>query len=268
MVAGVPKLKSQEIHEELVLLLNEIQVNEFKLKSYERDIEQLFKIKAIDPAQYQMLFAILKYNDKKRIPAIDHARSAIALAPRSYPVLATCIAVFCGFGCVLDVISLIHRLLEISPDSKKNLRNLIGCAQDTMQLKLANSLQERYEKLAINDDIDNTNSPVDKWLSLSLAYSRNTNIADDFYAERLIAAVGAIRNSNFEVLRTTSLILEDGTVSLHYHIDASPKECSQVNFAIADALVEKFDDTGIEHFSIVSRPLTDLHEINNYKDSQ
>lgn len=268
MVAGVPKLKSQEIHADLALLMDGIQVNEFKLKGYERDIEQLFKIHAIDPAQYHMLLALLKFNEKKRLGAIDHARSAIKLAPKSYSVLGTCMAVFNSLGCISDVVSLLPRLLEAAPDTKENLKNILITAQDTLQLNFANDLQERYLKLTINDGVDNSGLPIDKWLSLSLAYSRKTNIPDDFYAERLIAATNAISKSNFDILRVTSLIFEDGTVSLYYYIDASPKECARINFAIADALVEQFEDTGIDHFSVTSRPLTDIPEINTYRASQ
>lgn len=35
------------------------------------------------------------------------------------------------------------------------------------------------------------------------------------------------------------------SVSLDFHVDASPEECAELNFSIADALIERFDDTAM-----------------------
>jgi hypothetical protein len=142
------------------------------------------------------------------------------------------------------------------PDSKTSLKSAIINSQLTLSHSRSAQLLDLIDKLSVNESpVLGTRARLNIMTSKELADAHG--MTDDDLAARLDVAVRAVRGGGREVRRRSVIYLHDGSFISQLYIDADASACAAMNFEIADALVDQFDDPGTEIFSIACRPLAD-----------
>lgn len=258
MVAAVPKLEINEIISELGDLMTRFDASEFEIQKIRKRIGVLWQKSALLPHEYHMAMAMSDVLTGKRQNAEAAVRNSLQLAPKDEVVAMNGLSVYARFCCVQEQIDLMHVICDSFPDNKKILRCAIMHAHDVLQFSFAREILAKFDKLAINDSA--SSYPTKPHFMLTLQAAESFGMSDKDLADRLSTAVAAVRNFGNEVRQTTSLTLDDGSIMLHLHIDADYRQCAEANFAIADALVENFEDTAVELVSIICLPMNVVSE--------
>ena len=254
MLKPAPALKINEFIDELGEMSRTGKVDDFSIRRIERDVRVMLDKKVGDPADWYMVLGIVAYLRGERQQAFDAIQNALRLGPNQMMILCNAALVYGTMGEVRASDLIVRKLISLSLDDKVTMGANVERAYGLLQFELALSLQEQYDKLAINDKTDGLS------VRTSLEYIRPAYkefaMPDSQLLDRLETAVNAVRNSGYEVRRTSSSTLRDGSVMLCLHVDADSDICAELNFAIADALVENYEDTGVALISLITRRLS------------
>lgn len=170
------------------------------------------------------------------------------------------VVVLTGFGNLEKALNLIDRMVELYPDNKQILYRAIMESQCVLSLDRAIRYVKKYQLLSTNDLIPMNPKVIDT-IENSAQQARKYGFADEDLIARLAVSIEAIRGSGFEVVRQARNILRDGSFVSQLFIDADARSCADLTFTVADALVESFQDPGIEVLSIICRPLSDYKHV-------
>lgn len=232
---------------------------ELDLMRIERKTKDLLSNKKGDPAHCHMIFGIIGFLSGDRKKCESGSRNACLLAPGDATVLMNCMLTFTCIGNFSESIAAINAALVRFPDNKQVLACAIMQALQSLQYTLGASIMAQYDKLAINDAIDHLADLRTPFMLLKKT-AESYGMADAQMLERLETAVQTVREHGFEVRRTATTTLHDGSCIYNLFLRADSQTCADTNFHIAESLVEKFDDTGINLFSIVCRPIADFSD--------
>jgi hypothetical protein len=258
MIAPVPKLEINQLINEISAMVSSGNSSDLALRRVEKQTIALFESKAANPAHCHMVLGLVAMMQKDRAKCEKAVKNAIILAPRDSAVLMNGITCLTSMGNTRDAVALIKRMCDQFPDDKEILSYAIIQSHHVLQLSYACTLLCKFDKLAINDPVDliRVRKPLLRAHETAEAYG----MPESELLNRLETAIESVRARGLEVERSSSLTLHDGTFHYQLHIDADSTACAETNFHIADALVEKYEDTGIEFFSVVCRPLADFNE--------
>lgn len=259
MTSAVPARKIDTIMSELNRLLEKCEVDAFQLRRVEGETERLWEAKAISPSEYYVAKAFFAIGRQQRENALYAAKNALRLAPNDPIVQLNVLTVFVGILDIEASLPLMRSMAANQRDNKEIVKSLIIKAADLMQLQLANELFEVFDALSVNDPpaVFFRRGSCEQSLDAMSKYQ----LTDDDLAERIKAAAGALRSASLDVFRNSRRTLSDGSVIYCMHVNADVDKCAEMNFRIADALVEKFDDPCGEFISFFCRPLSDLEEM-------
>jgi len=263
MTSAAPDLALNSILTEIATLVDATDVDHLKLARLERDLAKIWQASAITAADYHMTRALLSMAKRRTQPALDAAREALRWTSGNAIVENNCLTVMTTVMAIDDAIRLIRLIVARHPDDLDALKGAIIKASDVLQFSLAVELLEKFNKLTTN--LDSVSDVRRKHILTCRDAMIRHKLTDEDLAARLKVAVDALRKKNFEAWRSSRLVLDDGCLIYYVHVDADPDRCAELNFDIADALVEEFEDTGADFVSIACRPLADLQSLNVLK---
>jgi hypothetical protein len=93
--------------------------------------------------------------------------------------------------------------------------------------------------------------------------ARVRGISSELRLSLLETAVAAVRSRGFAVRNSYLRHYPDDSLRYEFFIDASAETCGELNFEIAERLVEAFDDCHPEFVTFACRP-SDSYEANDY----
>lgn len=257
MTAPVPARQIESIMSEInSLLTNGAQVDPLKLRRLEVAFEKLWQAKGISPSEYYTTKAFFGIAKRQRKPAMEAAINALQLAPNDPIVQGNILTAFVGMADVSAAIPLMRKMAADHRNDKDFLRLIIVKAADLLQLSMVNELFEIFDNLCINDQHQKFTRRRN-W-ELSLKTMTQCNLSDDALAERIKVAMDAIQAEQFDAFQSSRRHLPDGSIIYSMHVDATADVCAELNFSVADALVENFEDPGGDFIVFNCRPLTDL----------
>lgn len=257
MLNPQPKQKIINIIDNLADMSTQWRSNNFQLLRYKQEINKLLKDKLNDPALCHMALGLISYHLAIREDAENHLKNAVRLAPGE-PIALQNYAVICSsFGSLREANSAVYDLASKFSDRKSAIRCAIIQSFNALQVTKSTFYIEAYLKLVINecDNLPEALFEAVKLLKHSLA---DNKVSEDHLLDLLETAVQSVRRSGREILFTNSMQLRNGTTMYYLYLDADMETCTQADWLIADALVEQYEDTGMEYLSIMCRPLAHL----------
>lgn len=257
MQAQEAPLEITDLHSEVVGIVGHLNADVGRLQQIEVRIHRLLKTtNSPRRACFGALFLIAYgLGDRQKTEAC--IEEVCAEQPLEAGILQNAVAVLVNFGSHSQALELINLMDANFPDSKSSLESAMINTQIALLPSLSVAFLERLDKLTVNEaPVFGPRHRMNLMTSLHLAKAHG--MTDDDLSARLDAAVRAIRDGGKEVRRENMIFLHDGSFISQLYIDADAAACATMNFEIADALVEQFDDPGAEVFSIACRPLADF----------
>lgn len=255
MQTAQPKTKIQDFLEKLSVMIKSASADEFTLLRIERETRDLLNKKIGDPAELYMVLSIVAYLKRDRKLAIDTMSNALALAPNNISILSSASVVYGAMGEVKLANSVLRKISALTPDDKSYVLENFGRAFSLCQIELAINLLEQFDKLTVNDPPKYIilRTPL---LAMTQSF-KEVGLSEGEYLDRQETAVEAVRENGYEVCHTSCVTGDDqGSFIITFHIDADEDVCAQVNFSIAEALIEKHENTGMDLVTINTRPLS------------
>lgn len=259
MIAAVPKLKIHEIFEAVSVMAQELNANDFALRLRESELAKLMASKAVEPAYYHLVKAMIHSIRGETSDAISSAKSAMALAPSDDLVVANAIHLLSDAGEIMLAIEILTDTAHRFEGNITTLRNAASLAYGLLQFSLLTSLMGKISLISANHAPEA--SARFRYHRLAESRARELQLSDRDYADRLQTATAAIREAGFQVRRISTLTGDDGCMFVHLHVDGSYSQTAALDFVIADALVEKYDDTGDQMVTFQCLPTSALQEI-------
>lgn len=171
-------------------------------------------------------------------------------------VLVNAARILMSIGSNNSARALIERMAAVYPDSKIVLQSAVSNLQTMLQFELATHLLLQYEKLILNET-SFLHPRARASIVGAQAFAADHGLTVEGMSSRLQVAIEVVRSKGFEVLHQSRLSFSDGSFISQLFVNTDAPGCAELNFDIADALVDGFDDPGSSVFSISSRPTTD-----------
>ncbi len=218
------------------------------------------RLQNLKQAPRQLSLSVLfltAYAQNNRARAEEHIEAVLELQRVAVEIMQNALTVYQSFGSFRKAVTLMERMIDAFPDTKAAIQSAMMNAQFCCQLSRALELEVRYMNLSVNDKFE-----VDQRMHRStidgVELLRQSGLNDSDILARVETAVETVRGAGREVLRTSRFILDDGSYICQLYIDASPTDCAELSFLIADALVEQYADPGASVLSISCRPFSDF----------
>ncbi len=259
MAAAQPVSIINESIQQIAQQINDGECNEFDLRRIARTLEQALGNRAITPGSYHMALALIGLAKGERQATISACENAVSLAPRDTVVMSNCLLALTSFGEIDKTAHLIDKFVRAFPDDKQSLLTALDQWYYCVQLNKAADLVVQLEKLHTHISVRGGISRLGG-IMLSIDAAKKLNYSDEALGDRLKTAIEAIRTLDHEVQRISMLTLHDGSFLHRLHVRANRDKCAELNFKIADALVEHFDDTYSDLVSFVCCPLSDFKD--------
>jgi hypothetical protein len=144
---------------------------------------------------------------------------------------------------------------------------------DPQTLMVAHTLYDRMGHIfsaakTFDDYVDRViteekmSSPYYQLYARECAFCTGMGFSEADLSARLLTAIEAVRSTGFEILRQTRHSLNDGSFIQEFFVDADASVCADLTFDIADALADRYENSGADVFSISCRPLAHFSEEN------
>lgn len=259
MTPQTAPLEINELHAEVAALINHQVVDAGRLRQIEVRIDRLLRTTSSPRLTCFGALFLISYGLGDRAKTENLIEQALDEPLLELGLLQNAIRVLTNFGSHDRARELIEVMVEAFPDSKRALDAAMIGSQIMQCPSKSIVFLDRLDKLTVNEA-----QPLHPRhranLQLSLDLANQHGFDDGDLSSRLDAAVRAIRTVGQEVLRQNIVYLHDGSFVSQLYVDADAATCASINFDIADALVEKFDDPGSGVFSIACRPIADHAE--------
>jgi hypothetical protein len=256
MLNPQPKEKIVEIIDRILAFQAQNNVNVFELTRIKHEVNRLLKNGGNNIAQCHMALGLIACFLGKRVETEYHQKNATLLEPGE-PIHFQNYAIACAtFGSFRQVIEstgdLVNRFGNVKTAMLVAIRQMISA----LQIERAEAYLTIYQKLILNDGDDG----IPKKILDGMNVLRNTfnkfKVTDAHAISLLETAVETVRGHGHEVLNTSSQHLSSGEIVYYLYLDVDIATCTEENFHIADALVSKFEDSGMDYLSIVCRSLS------------
>lgn len=256
MSTAVQAKQIDEIMSDLTRLLHKPDYDVLQLRRLEIAVQRLWESSAISAVEYHAMKAFFAIAKQQRQNALDAAINVVQLAPNDPVAGLNALTIFVGIVEIDRSIPLVKSLAMTQRDDKQLLKSLIIKGTDLMQFNFVKGLFERFDALSIND------VPVKSFrrnaAECTLEAMNRYGLTDEDMAARLKVAAEALQQKGFDVFRGTRRTLSDGSIVHYMHVNADADTCAELNFDIADALVNQFEDPCGELVSFACRPVADI----------
>lgn len=231
--------------------------NDFLLLKLKKEINSILDKNTNDPAFCHMALAIVNHHLGKNIEAIQCAKNSLLLSPNNQMTLQNYI-IFCSSGGeIRESKKSVDELMRKFPNIKSALACAIIQSACTLQVASYFKYQDLYSKLMVNEEMISYPGLFESMTILQKTFE-DRNISQDHVLDLIDTASKAVASSGVAILNTNTMTLLNGTAIYYFYIDAEMKVCSEMDWVIAEALVDTFDDSGMDYLSIACRPIKDF----------
>ncbi|MBB6319282.1 hypothetical protein [Paraburkholderia tropica] len=244
-----PAKAAMEGLNELFVLVAHGENDVLTVKRHERQARLLLERQAIAPAFAWLAIGAAAFLQGKRSDSKDAIKAAIRLAPKDEAVLGNASSLFALMGEASLAVQTARQLIETGIDGH-GLLGALSTLKKALQLEEAFMIAEKR------------NAKFDPALAASAA--RLLEIAAEHAvgpAQRIkmIEVAAAAVFSQGSAIRQASLRHLGGELRFEFYVDESAARCGELNFAIADALCDSFDDPAPEFVTFACRPVSSYH---------
>ncbi|MFZ6727377.1 tetratricopeptide repeat protein [Undibacterium sp. MH2W] len=259
MIQIKPKLKIENLVPEILEMFQNRVLNEIKIQRHRSSVLKLIKDSAPDQASNYVALGVLDALQNKKDNAYKNLENAISLSPREHRVRLVYSDVCSKFG---DSRRAMELIMECSPASTGQ-KTLLECAIIRCNLAAHHSLSleliQQYQAITVNEPHHFKPAMIEQ-LKLVRERIQSSGYSEEDMLLRLEVAVDAV-SSEYVVEQTSKLILRNGTYIHQIYIDADVDVCAEMNFKIADAIVEKFPSDASDIATFMCRPIAFLDNL-------
>ncbi len=256
MINAQPLPLIEDLLSKIDHIWSSLTVDQFSLRRIRLEVEKLIKNRVGDLALNYAALAWIELIQCKRELAYYNFENAMRIDPSNGRVALLYSGALALIGDVRKAAEITNYVARAFPGNssvleKAFLRNVTAC-----QFSEAVEIGKQLRKLSVNDGVDRVARIelfVDDIQNLALATS-HCGLTEEGMLERLEVAVGAVR-SDFEIQRFRITSVGNCTFLGEMYIDADFDRCADMNFKIADVIVENFEQTGAELGSFICMPL-------------
>lgn len=222
------------------------QINDLAAKRHEREARVLLERGGMPPAFAWLAIGAALFLQGRHAESVEALCNAVQLAPDEEPVLGNACSIFSIVGEAQRSVDMARRLLGLV-NSKVGKTGALRALEKSLHFE---EVLEMGEKFGVGFS--------ERFTS---AARRVLEIADEHGATpemrvKLIDAAAEAVRSQGCIVRQTTLMQADDQLRYEFFIDETARRCAEVNFAIAEALCEQFDDPAPEFVTFSCRPLS------------
>ncbi|BBU28762.1 hypothetical protein BTHE68_24960 [Burkholderia sp. THE68] len=267
---NLPKPASLDWLDQLIELVVTAQNNDLLVKRIERDTRALLEKRAERPEMCWLLLAFTAFLQGERDECIRCAEAACALANHETMILGNVSSLFGNMGDARRAASYADRLAAVSSGNPRfaihaarvlcAALHLEAAAQIMHSRGVRHALDEHDSILGEDEFLRDIDNAVDLF--------QTAGVDADLRVALLESAVLAVRSKGCAIRQVMPILYpEDDTMRYELYAQAPARRCAELSFAIAEALVEKFDDAYPELITFSCRPLTSYRPANTFAES-
>lgn len=253
MIKAQPKLQIEELVTEIIQIFHRQNADEIQVQRHRLNISKLIKEKAPDQASNYVGLGLLDAVQNKKNSSYKNFENALLLAPHDARIRVVFSAVCIKFGDARRAVDIMMPALAENAGQK----SLIECAMmrcnNASYFSTSIELGQQYFALTVNEPNNSTHDMI-QHIQLIAENIKSSGFTDEDMLVRLETAVDAVR-SDYEIEQAQTLFLRNGTYIYQIYINADVDACADMNFRIADAIVDKFPDDASEIVSFMCRPI-------------
>ena len=214
------------------------------------------KNKVFDYATCQMGLALLHFGLGDHDEARRQTINAMKTGSAEEHIVSNAMVLLCNAG-----------ELNLAHDTAKDaagrfagnpliLRQAANVLLDTLDFRAS---AERFENLLqmVGDEGQRQSFSEKRDQMLSLArHAEELGFSAGSLRDRAQCAVDALRAQNFKTFWVNLRGTKANSVALEFHVDADVETCAELNFVVADALVNQFEDTAMSLITMSVRSFT------------
>jgi hypothetical protein len=252
VIVNLPNPVSVQWLRELIDMAVAARSSEFLVKRIERDAQLLLTRSDEQPAMCWLVLAFTAFLQGEREECVRCAKAAYQLAKSDPTVLNNAASLMCNIGEPGLAVGYARELRALRPCSSLHMINAARVLQTALHF------EEAAEMLRIGLPRQALDKHEDLLLRIDemAAVFRSANVGVDLRVALLESAIEAIRTEGSVIRRADPVHYPDRTMRYEFFIDESATQAADVSFAIAEALVERFDDAYPELITFVCRPLS------------
>jgi hypothetical protein len=263
MAAALPETETARFHNELSHMVRKNIADEGEIRGIVARTKRLLNNRKVDAVEGWMVLALAEFIRGDREQCTKNAALALGTSQQNASVYQNAMMYFAHFGMAQDARKLAGDVLNLFPDNKSALSTALTFTSLYKNIRLADAIMTRLDQLSVNDSHDNHMARIRKDILLSVPAITKSGLSEDDISNRIESAVAALREYGKEVRRINVRTLQDGTFMIFLYVEAAIEESSELNFTIADRLCLDFEDTGVDLFTVVCRPLKHFETMRN-----
>ena len=218
------------------------------IKRIEREAQRLLDKRAARADLSWLILAFTAFLQGKASECVRCIDAAAKLAPFDLGVVGNAGSILAGVGEPRRALEFGRLQAGISAGDDKQLS--FSC----LVLRKALYFEEAVEAMRTyrGADVELYRDSAQRLVDLAVA----RDLSPELRLSLLETAIEAVRSQGCSIRQTGLRQYSDDALRYIFFIDESATKCGSVNFAIAEALTEKFEDTHAEFVTFACRPLS------------
>ncbi|MFM0427601.1 hypothetical protein PQQ75_01190 [Paraburkholderia aspalathi] len=218
------------------------------VKRIERETQALLNKGAGQPEISWLILAFTAFFQGKASECIRFVEAASKLAPYDVTVVGNAGSLLAGVGEPRRASEFVRRQAGMAVDDK---RQLLFCSLNFRKVLL---FEEAADIMRTYGGAEGEAFKASAQQLADIALERG--ISPDMRMALLEVAIATVRDQGCSIRHVGLTQYPDNSLRYVLFIDESASQCGNVNFAIAEALTEKFEDTHAEFITFACRPLS------------
>lgn len=248
---NLPKSATSEWLSEVIDMTITASGNEFRIKRIEREARALLQKNAGQPEMCWLVLSFIAFLQGNRGDCIRCVEAANALANHDVTILGNAATLMCDLGepelgakYARQFAALSHSDPRLAINAARALYGvlLFEEAADVMCVRNAESLLSQDDGF-LRD------------LSDTITLFQTAGVHAELRKALLESATSIVRATGCEIRRARPVRYFECTMRYELFVEESASQCASVNFAIAEGLVEQFEEAYPELITFVCRPL-------------
>lgn len=225
------------------------QSNDLLVKRYERQARAALENGVGDPAFAWLSFAAIAVIQGSHTECVRSVRAALKLSPRDKMLLANgmgLLAAVAEFRLAREVCQQMEPL--VSATDTTAISGMVNLYRTILDFEGALDMIGRF-KVSDSD-------PVVDSMKRLLALAEANGATREMREELIETAVGAVRAHGGTIRQTMMEDFGDAGLRMELYVTDSAQRCGELNWAISEALCERFDDPAPGMVTFACRPVS------------
>lgn len=227
------------------------------LKRIDREMERCLQQHAPNPEVFWLVLAFSAFLQGKTEECLRKVRAAVDLAPYDVAVLANSGTLLANIGEPRRAADLARRLAEVASTDGHQIAVSIQLLGMALCFEEGEEMMQKHARPE-----DAIAVPIQRLGEIA----RSRGIPVELRWSLLESAIEVLRVRGYAVRQTALRHYPDDALRYELFIDAGAEDCGELNFAIAETLIERFEDPHPELVTFACRPLSSYTFEASYKE--